>query len=57
MSETTIIYVVSWLIVYPLLLILALLVFKFSYQHYREYLKQAEREKALKRIEEKERKK
>lgn len=57
MSETTIIYVVSWLIVYPLLLILALLVFKFCYQSYREYLKRAEREKAIKRIEEKERKK
>ena len=57
MNDGIIIYVVSWLVVYPLLLVLALLVFKFCYQHYREYLKQAEREKALKRIEEKERKK
>lgn len=51
MNEGIIIYVVSWLVVYPLLLALALLVFKFCYQHYREYKKRVDRMDTIKRIE------
>lgn len=53
MNDGIIIYVVSWLVVYPLLLVLALLVFKFCYQHYREYEKRARRDEAIKRLDRK----
>lgn len=51
MNDGIIIYVVSWLVVYPLLLIAALLVFKFCYQSYREYKKRVERLETVRRIE------
>ena len=51
MNENIIIYVVSWLVVYPLLLIAALLVFKFCYQSYMEYKKRVDRMETIKRIE------
>lgn len=54
MNDGIIIYVVSWLVVYPLLLVLALLVFKFSYQHFREYKKRVDRMETVRRIEKKE---
>lgn len=51
MNDGIVIYVVSWLIVYPLLLLLALLVFKFCYQHYMEYKKRVDRMETIRRIE------
>lgn len=54
MNDGIIVYVVSWLIVYPLLLLLALLVFKFCYQSYMEYKKRVDRMETVRRIEEKE---
>lgn len=51
MNDGIIIYVVSWLVVYPLLLVLALLVFKFCYQSYREYKKRVERLETVRRTE------
>lgn len=54
MNDGIIIYVVSWLVVYPLLLIAALLVFKFCYQSYREYKKRVDRLETVRLIEEKE---
>lgn len=53
MNDGIVIYVVSWLIVYPLLLVTALLVFKFCYQSYREYKKRVDRMETVRRIEEK----
>ena len=53
MNDNIVVYVVSWLVVYPLLLVIALLVFKFFYQRWMEYKKRVDRMESIERIEKK----
>lgn len=52
MYDLVIIDLVAWLVVFPLLLFLALLIYKYFYQKYLAYRKKVDHEEAVRRYEE-----